>query len=110
MRERLQESSDLTGRETLVILGRALRYVAPFRSAFLAKLGLLLLTLIPTLLLPWPGKVVIDHVVEQHPIGEGIYRYPFFLEPLLTRLQGADPMTVLAWAVAAQILLERGLS
>ena len=49
---------------TLRLLARALRYVAPFRGQFAWKLILLLISMLPLLVLPWPAKIVLDHVVE----------------------------------------------
>jgi ABC-type multidrug transport system fused ATPase/permease subunit len=84
-------------------LRRVLRYAAPFRARFAVKLGFLLVSLVPLLFLPWPGKIVIDHVIEGAPVDPA--SYPFFLRPLLEPLAGADPLTVLGWAVVAQLAM-----
>jgi ABC-type multidrug transport system fused ATPase/permease subunit len=84
-------------------LRRMLRYAAPFRARFAVKMALLLVSIVPLVLLPWPSKIVIDHVIEGAPIVPAAY--PFFLRPLLAPLAGADPATVLAWTVAAQLAL-----
>ena len=65
----LEESEVLSTRETLRTMGRAIRYMGPFRRRFAVKLGLLLLSLIPMLMLPWPVKILIDNVIEGRPIG-----------------------------------------
>jgi len=96
-------------RETLRLFARALRYVAPFRARFAGKLGLTLLSLAPRLLLPWPVKLIIDHVIEEHPIGPALAGYPGFVRALLTPLHGATPLEVLAWLLAAQALLAIGI-
>ncbi len=41
-------------RETLAILMRAMRFVAPFRGRMAGKVGLVVFSLFPRLLLPWP--------------------------------------------------------
>jgi len=105
MRSDFEESDRVGGSESWQNLRRSLRYVRPFRARFAVKLGLVLLTLLPFLLLPWPAKVVIDHVIEARPIADGLANYPFFLRPLLLPLEGAPPATILAWTVAAQALL-----
>jgi ABC-type multidrug transport system fused ATPase/permease subunit len=84
-------------------LRRVLRYAAPFRARFAIKLSLLLFSILPLMLLPWPGKIVIDHVIEAVPLDPAAY--PFFIRPLLAPLAGADPLTVLGWTVAFQLLL-----
>ena len=80
-----------------------LRYAAPFRARFAIKLSLLLFSILPLMLLPWPGKIVIDHVIEAVPLDPAAY--PFFVRPLLAPLAGADPLTILGWTVAFQLLL-----
>lgn len=84
-------------------LRRVLRYAAPFRARFAIKLALLLVSILPLMLLPWPGKVVIDHVIEAVPLDPAAY--PFFVRPLLAPLAGADPLHVLGWTAAFQIFL-----
>jgi hypothetical protein len=36
----------------------------PFRARFAVKMALLLVSIVPFVLLPWPSKIVIDHVIE----------------------------------------------
>lgn len=100
-----QVKSIITNSETVLLFRRALRYVAPFKWQFAVKLGLMILSLTPLLLLPWPIKILIDHVVGQIPISEKVASYPFFVRPLLEPLRDASPTEVLFWVVAAQTLL-----
>ena len=65
----------------------------------------MILSLTPLLLLPWPIKILIDHVIGQIPIGEKVAAYPFFVRPLLEPLQGASPTVILFWVDAAQTFL-----
>jgi ABC-type multidrug transport system fused ATPase/permease subunit len=103
-------SLPLTGRrlgerETLRLFARALRYVAPLRGRFAAKLGLTLVSLSPRLLLPWPAKLIIDHVINQDPVAEALASYPAFMRPLLTPLADMQPLEILLWLLASQGLL-----
>ncbi len=100
-----QTGERITSGETRLLFRRALRYVAPFKFRFAVKVGLTILSLLPLLFLPWPVKILIDHVIEQIPIGERVASYPFFVRPFLERLQGASPTEVLLWTIAAQALL-----
>ena len=92
-------------RETLRLFARALRYVAPLRWRFAAKLGLTLVSLAPRLLLPWPVKLIIDHVINRDPVAEALAGYPPFVRPLLAPLVGMDPLEILLWLLGAQGLL-----
>ena len=95
-----QSLDPISGRETLRIFRRALRYVAPFRGGFALKVGLTMLSLAPLLFLPWPLKIVIDHVVRGLPVPDPSSRYPFFMQPFLDRLVGASAEEImLAMAV-----------
>ncbi|HEV8718239.1 MAG TPA: ABC transporter ATP-binding protein [Candidatus Binatia bacterium] len=100
-----QVGGRITNSETLLLFRRALCYVAPFKWQFMVKVGLMILSLTPLLLLPWPIKILIDHVVGRIPIGEKVAAYPFFVRPLLEPLRDASPTEVLFWVVAAQTLL-----
>jgi ABC-type multidrug transport system fused ATPase/permease subunit len=104
MRERLEESDRISTLETLRIFRRALRYVAPFRGRLAIKVGLTLLSVVPLVLLPWPGKVLINHVIEGEPIAPALEGYPFFLRPLVAAAIGASWYELLAWTVAFQAL------
>ena len=84
-------------------LRRVLRYAAPFRARFAVKLGLLITSILPLVLLPWPGKIVIDHVIESLPVEPA--GYPFFVRPFLDALVDASPLAVLGWTVVLQLVL-----
>jgi ABC-type multidrug transport system fused ATPase/permease subunit len=101
----LEEDEAIGGRETLRVLARALRYVGPFRARFAGKLGLTLLSLLPLLVIPWPVKIVIDHVIQAIPIGETPRPLPFFVRPFVDALQGASPLEILLAVCAVQLAL-----
>jgi ABC-type multidrug transport system fused ATPase/permease subunit len=100
-----QTETRITSGETVLLFRRALRYIAPFKFRFAVKVGLMILSLLPLLILPWPIKILIDHVIEQIPIGEKVASYPFFVRPFLGQLQGASATEVLLWILAAQAFL-----
>jgi ABC-type multidrug transport system fused ATPase/permease subunit len=91
--------------DTLRLLARTFRYVRPFRWRFAAKLALLLASMLPLLLLPWPAKIVLDHVIEAIPIGSQARPYPALLTPLMERLAGLEPFEILFAVVGFQLAL-----
>jgi ABC-type multidrug transport system fused ATPase/permease subunit len=95
----------ITNSETILLFRRALHYIAPFKWRFAVKIGLMILSLLPLLILPWPIKILIDHVIEQIPISKKVASYPFFVRPFLEQLQDASTTTALFWVLVAQILL-----
>lgn len=102
MRE-LREVGDFGGREAARVLLRACRYAAPFRLAFVAKAVLLLASLVPLLFLPWPVKIVVDHVLLGLPVEAPAIPYPPLVAPLVSRLAGREPLEILALVVAVQL-------
>ena len=84
-------------------LARALRFVAPLRVRVLGKLGLVLASVLPLVLVPWPGKIVIDHVIEGRPLEPA--RYPWFVRPFAAALAEAGALEILLWTVAVQVVL-----
>ncbi len=97
--------ADLSTWAVLRLFGRSLRYVAPLRRAFAVKLGLTLFTVVTAVFLPWPTKILLDHVVMGVPVEAATTPYPFFVAPFLAPLHGASPSTVLAWTLALQGVL-----
>ena len=87
----------------LEALRRVLRYAAPFRARFAVKIALLVASVLPLALIPWPGKIVIDHVIEATPLDPAAY--PFFVRPFAALLQDAPPLEILGWAAALQMAL-----
>ncbi|MAJ58588.1 MAG: hypothetical protein CBC48_00810 [bacterium TMED88] len=104
-----QEDEKQSARDAARTIGRALRYIGPFRRDFGIKLTLLLLSFIPMMLLPWPTKILVDHVIRGIPFGEEPRPYPFFLEPLIQAASELSPTAVLVWTIAAQFCLLVGI-
>jgi ABC-type multidrug transport system fused ATPase/permease subunit len=105
MRSRLEESDDLGGTEVLRLIGRALRYIRPFRREYAIKLALLLASFVPMLLLPWPTKILIDQVIRGVPFGEQPTPFPFFVRPFVDAVAGLPTSALLFWTIAAQFVL-----
>ncbi|MGE4605226.1 MAG: ABC transporter ATP-binding protein [Myxococcota bacterium] len=105
MRERLEEQTEISNRQTLVLLLRALRYIEPFRVRFAIKLAFGVAALLPLLLLPWPVKILVDHVIDKVPIGQSLTPLPFFVRPLVDQLAGSSPVEIAGWAIGLQALL-----
>ena len=105
MSRRLQEAEEFSSLESLRLLARAFRYVTPFKGRFALKLGLLIASLLPLLILPWPVKIIIDHFILGVPIGEQPLAYPAVVRVFTDLLAGRTPLEILLWTVGAQMLL-----
>jgi ABC-type multidrug transport system fused ATPase/permease subunit len=84
---------------TLRLFGRALAYVAPAKEALAIKGALMLLSGLPLLLLPWPVKLVVDHVIEGIPLGEQPLPHPAFIDALFAPFAGSREEMLLACVV-----------
>ena len=98
MSEPVDPTARISSRETLVLLGRALRYVWPYRRQIAVKLGLTLVGLSIVLFLPWPIKMLIDHVVLGLPVGSSPTPYPVYVQWFVDLLDGLSPLGIV-WAV-----------
>ncbi|MCP4007603.1 MAG: ABC transporter ATP-binding protein [bacterium] len=94
-----------SNRETFSVLGRAVRYMSPFRARFAVKMLLTLLTFLPMLALPYPVKILLDHVIDDIPIRDALGSYPVFIRPLVAAMVDASPDQILFWTLAAQVFL-----
>ena len=92
------ETSRITSAETLSLLGRSLRFVWPYRRQIAVKLALTLVGLSIVLFLPWPIKILIDHVVEGLPVGSSPTPYPIYVAWFVDLLDGLTPFEIV-WAV-----------
>ena len=61
------------------LFARALRYIRPFRFDFGVKWVLVLISFIPLLILPWPARILVDHIIQGVPFGDQPRPFPFFI-------------------------------
>jgi len=101
---RFQESTPSSW-QTMKLLLRAFRYLAPFKQRVAVKLGLGFVSLLPMLLLPWPVKIMLDQVIESIPLEATRVPWPFFIRPLLTPLRDASPTELIFWTMGFQAVL-----
>jgi ABC-type multidrug transport system fused ATPase/permease subunit len=57
-------------------VSRAVRYVRPYWKLACGSVALTILASLAALLTPWPLKIVVDHVLEQHPVSPWLARLP----------------------------------
>jgi hypothetical protein len=105
LRAPLEERGELGHGDTLRVLRRALRYVGPFRARFAWKLAFLVLSLLPLLVLPWPVKIVVDHVIGDVPLDRPTTPFPALLLPLVSLLEGRSPEAILLAMLGLQLAL-----
>ena len=98
-----QGAARISNREATQLFRRAFQYVRPFFPRFAAKAVLTSLSLLVSILLAWPVKIIVDHVVLKVPLDQPTTPHPPFIEPLLAPLYGASTLDLLAWMAGIQL-------
>ena len=93
--DRVDKETDVKTVEALRIIGRCIKMLTSVKGLFCAKFLLQLGLIFPGLLLPWIGKIVIDNAVLQRPVGGTEVVYPPFMNPILTLIDGKDPVGIM---------------
>ena len=101
----LDTQTDIGTAETVAIIARSASYIALFPWRYITKFVLKLGSYaMPLALLPWPAKMLVDHVILAQPlplpVNGDIPNYPGYWEPVITALYGASVLE-LAFALAA---------
>lgn len=96
----VKTTARISSRETFRLLGRSLRFVWPYRRQIGVKLALTLLGLSIVLFLPWPLKILIDHVVMGLPVGSSPTPYPPYVSWFVDLLDGLTPFGIV-WVIIA---------
>ncbi|MCY3885890.1 MAG: ABC transporter ATP-binding protein [Gammaproteobacteria bacterium] len=93
----LDTRTDIGAGEALGIIFRATKYIGLFWGRYLAKFILKLGSYsIPLFLLPWPLKVLTDHVVLRIPVSEAS-GFPSYAMPFVSALEFASPIEIVIW-------------
>ncbi len=89
---------NITSKQTLRLLARSLTYVWPYRRQIAIKLILSFIGIFLILFLPWPLKILVDHVVLGMAIADSPTPYPPYVLWFVNALEGLTPYEVL-WAI-----------
>ena len=93
--DRVDTQSDIKTNEALRLIGRCAKLLTEAKWLFSLKFLLQLGLVFPALLLPWMAKILIDNVILQRPFGETSVAYPPFMNPILSLIDGLDPMGIM---------------
>ena len=100
----LDVHTDIAFRETLRIFWRVATYFRLFKLRIAAKIGFVTVeSLFRLMIVPWPAKVIVDHVILGQPIASDAAGYPGYLAPLVLLLDGRSAVEVMAWIIALGI-------
>ena len=100
----LDVHTDIAFRETLRIFWRVATYFRLFKLRIAAKIGFVTVeSLFRLMIVPWPAKVIVDHVILGQPIAEDADGFPGYLAPLVLLLDGRSAVEMMAWIIALGI-------
>ncbi len=93
----LDLGTDIPFREVLRIFARVISTFRLFKARIATKLGFITVELVFRLMVaPWPGKVVVDHIILGAPIGDAS-GFPGYLAPAVLLLDGMGPVEMMLW-------------
>ena len=99
----LDTNTRISNYEALRIILRSAAYIRFFFWRYLAKFSLKLAAYVIGLgIVPWPAKMLIDHVILGTPI-EDAKGYPPYWQPVIELAQGWSPFEILVFLVAVGV-------
>ena len=102
----LDVETDIRFRDVLQILVRVCTYFRLFTARIFAKISFISIeSLFRLLVVPWPGKVVVDHVILGQSIPKDAAGYPFYLAPFVLFLDGQSPIEMMLWVLILGIFM-----
>ena len=102
----LDVHTDISFRETLRVFLRVIAYFRFFKTRIAAKLAFMTLELVFRLMIVvWPGKIIVDHVILGKPIAEGISGFPAYFAPFLRFLDSKSPVEIMLWMLLLGVFL-----
>ena len=102
----LDADTDISFRETMRIFARVISYFRLFKARIATKLGFITVELVFRLMIaPWPGKIVVDHVILGMPIADGASGFPAYLAPFVLLLDGMGPVETMLWILLLGVFM-----
>ena len=93
--DRVDVNPSVTNMEAYRLVRRCLRYLASVKWLFATKVGLAVFGLIPGLLAPWTGKILIDQVILQKPFNDHEVPFPPYFRPIVDFVRDMPPMEIM---------------
>ena len=93
--DRVDLETDLNLSETLGLLARSLKLLSDVKKLFTWKCFFAGVAIIPPLFLPWMLKIVVDQVVLQESLEEGLVEFPPFMIPFINLVQDFSPSGIM---------------
>ena len=110
--DRVDVNPEISNLEAFRLIKRCLAYLATVKWLFTAKVLLSTFALLPGLIAPWTGKILIDQVILQKPFNDDEVPFPPYFRPFVDYVRYMEPMeimfTLTAMFLGMLVVLGRG--
>ena len=104
--ETRQREADISFSQTLRIFRRLIGYFGFFKARIAAKLSFMTLEhSFRLLLLPWPLKIIVDHVILGEPVSADGAGFPDYMAPMMRFLHDKTAEDIMLWMMLAGIVM-----
>ena len=93
--DRVDVNPQLSNLEAFRLITRCLSYLSTVRWMFATKILLATIGLIPGLIGPWTGKILIDQVILQKPFSDDEVPFPPYFQPFVDFVRDMPPMEIM---------------
>ena len=89
---------EISFQQTIRVFAKLLSYLSLFKARIFTKLGFITFEhVLRILLLPWPLKIIVDHVILGEPINADGSGFPDYMQPVLFFLSDKTSQEIMSW-------------
>ena len=101
-----QQEKEISFSQTLTVFAKLMSYLTLFKARIAAKLGFMTFEhTFRILLLPWPLKIVVDHVILGEPIESDGSGFPDYMASIMLFLSSKNAEEIMFWMLIAGIIM-----
>ena len=104
--ETAQHGRDISFSETLEIFVRLMSYFGFFKARIAAKLSFITVEhTFRLLLVPWPLKIIVDHVILGEPVAADGSGFPVYMAPIMQFLHDKTSEEIMLWMLLIGVVM-----
>ena len=103
---RQKSDPEISFQQTIRVFAKLLSYLSLFKARIFTKLGFITFEhVLRILLLPWPLKIIVDHVILGEPINADGSGFPDYMQPILFFLSDKTSQEIMSWILVVGIMM-----
>ena len=103
---RQKSDPEISFQQTIRVFAKLLSYLSLFKARIFTKLGFITFEhVLRILLLPWPLKIIVDHVILGEPINADGSGFPDYMQPVLFFLSDKTSQEIMSWILVVGIMM-----